>query len=332
MSFPNLPPLDDLDNSDINSDVEENLYEVLEKEAGLGLPGLPIIDDNLDFEDSDFEDINYNNESDLNDFIIEDNDDEEIDYDENEDGDFEDIDEGDLEGDFGFLPNVIEDYENESEISINKTSKIKSSSEVDKGPRKNEAGKHKELDDEAIKQFFINIRNKVFKKSGIIPKNKKEPKKRDTSKENDIKKESKPKNNKGKDLGKRKQLAIIIAILLIVAIAGFLLLNKLSPGNKELTKLFYEIKGEETIVLLNDFEVSETDIKVSLENQGDLLIRFFMDIELSTKTSLFKKSKFICQSDIIFLDVGEEVQETLKCMDLLESDKYSINVNFTEIK
>lgn len=332
MSFPNLPPLDDLDNSDINSDVEENLYEVLEKEAGLGLPGLPSIDDNLDFEDSDFEDINYNNESDLNDFIIEDNDDEEIDYDENEDGDFEDIDEGDLEGDFGFLPNVIEDYENEPNISINKTSKIKTSSEIDKGPRKNETGKHKELDDEAIKQFFINIKNKVFKKSGIIPKNKKESKIKDTSKENDIKKESKQKNNKGKDLGKIKQLAITITILLIVAISGFLLLNKLSPDNKELTELSYEIKDEETIVLLNNFEVSETDIKVSLENQGDLLIRFFMDIELSTKTSLFKKSKFICQSDIIFLDVGEEAQETLKCMDLLESDKYSINVNFTEIK
>lgn len=322
MSFPKLPPLDDLDSnvSEINNlnnqiGIKENSQANFK--VSLELPELDDLNDEI-FTDEDLMlESNIKNDENKNDFS----------EDFTQVKDLENVEETleeQLEFEEEFLPIVnqevlptMNNMEDESEVNKEFPSKIKHKYNKDKG--------FKEIDEEFIKNFFLNMKDKIraFK--------------------NKLFKYNKFKEVKDKKISKSSQHNKIINILLsilkvvgiMITLAGitFAIISfVLKTSSLPLADISYEVKGEEAVILIDKIKRHEEGIELTFKNQGDISTSFFTDIEFSSKDSLFKKNKFICQSDIIFLEPGKELKETMKCENFIEADEYSIEVNLKEIK
>lgn len=327
MSFPKLPPLDDLDSnvSEINNlnnqiGIKENSQASFK--VSLELPDLPKLD-HLNDETLTDEDLilesNLENEEYINDSS---EDFAQVNYVEDDVKNMEDMLEEKSEFEEEFLPivnqKILPSMNNmEDESVVKKELPSKSKDNKDKG--------FKEIDEEFIKNFFSNMKDKV------------------TAFKNKLFKSNKSKEGKDKKINKSRQdnkainrLLIILKIIgimivitgIIFAIISFVLKTSSSP----LADISHEIKSGDVAVLINNIERHGEEIELTFKNQGDISTSFFMDIEFSSKDSLFKKNKFICQSDIIFLEPGKELKETMKCENFIEADEYSIEVNLKEIK
>lgn len=338
MDFPKLPPLDDLeDGIDLQDDLDFNDIKEMELNnqsrssqvsynADLELPGLPDlaelmdeeVSDNIEMEsqndDEDFEDAKEleSEEEYINENFPETNDFPEEDLEGEDDLDLNHED--DLDFSQNLLPEVNKDNnEEDSSVIINDNINDKLDETKKNKPKKNKSKEFREIDDEAIKEFFTNVKNKLFK-----PNEKKSKK---------IKKEtSKP---IGKILGLLKIAGILILILgIIFGIISFIL----RAPTSSIENISYEVKEGNTLILLNNLEKHEDGIELFIKNQGPTSTSFFMDIEFNVKESMLKKESFICQSDIIFLEIDKEIKETMRCENFIESNEYSIEVHFKEIK
>lgn len=333
--LPSLPSLNDIEDESLNSEDDLNTDNFREL-------------DNLEEDQEDFEDLSedsIDDEEEFESFKIEENfedfedqeDFEDLSEDNIEEDDFEEFEdftdkenvEDNDEDEFNFLPNVLEDEPESIDTETPIKRFDKADTKIDKNKDKD---KHKELDDEAIKNFFINLKNKIIK-----PKNKDNSKNnKDNSEKKSKGKLKKAKSAKIKKPGgnseKIKKIVIIAVTVLITIGVGLFILSKIGSGSKPLTEISYENEGEEVIVLTDNIQRTENGVEITLENQGDISTKFLLDIYFSSKESLFKKNEFTCKSDIIFLEAGGTIKETLKCENFIYAEKYKIDVNFAETK
>ena len=355
-----LPNLDDLELGSVanDKDFEKN-------EEPTGLPDLPsMVDDDYEesldtledvnnkFEDvnkefeneeNNFEDLSeleeeFENESELNSVGLgETGEETEEDFEGfvEADEELEDDSESDeFKDDFGFLPTV--DFEEEFEdilpgVNFEEDEPKKAEKKKANKLKKNKG--FKELDDESAKEFFINLKNKLFKK--------KEKGGRDKSKKPKIKKQ-KPKQDKPekqmskiniKNLFKLKNLIYIIIVVVSIGFILFLF-NTFIMSYKPLEEMSIDVKESESIVHFENFSYNDDNtITFKAVNKGDMSTDFFIDVVIKAKGSNpFKGEEFICKSDIIALESAGQVEELLKCDNFEEDLKYKIDIEFIEIK
>ena len=326
MNLPKLPPLDDLDldvseidNSGNQKDIKTNSQA--DFNVSLELPGLPSLEE--------FEDLNDENLSTLEDDL--ENEEHENNFSEDfikadSEENMEDIFEEELNFEEDFLPVVNQEILPTTMNSVINKDKIGANKRPSNIKNKENNNKDfKEIDEEVIKELFDNIKSKMMSFKNKLFKS-------DKSKSNENKKISRSKkDNKfvNKMLSVLKIAGIMIVIFgIIFATISFVLKTPSSP----ITDISHEVKGEEVVVLINKIERSGEGIELTFKNQGDISTSFFIDMEFNSKASLFKKEKFICQSDIIFLEPNKEIRESMRCEDFIEADEYSIEVNFKEIR
>jgi len=355
-----LPNLDDLELGSVanDKDFEKN-------EEPTGLPDLPsMVDDDYEesldtledvnnkFEDvnkefeneeNNFEDLSeleeeFENESELNSAGLgETGEETEEDFEGfvEADEELEDDSESDeFKDDFGFLPTV--DFEEEFEdilpgVNFEEDEPKKAEKKKANKLKKNKG--FKELDDESAKEFFINLKNKLFKK--------KEKGERNKSKKPKIKRQ-KPKQDKPekqmskiniKNLFKLKNLIYIIIVVVSIGFILFLF-NTFIMSYKPLEEMSIDVKENESIVHFENFSYNDDNtITFKAVNKGDMSTDFFIDVVIKAKESNpFKGEEFICKSDIIALESGGEVEELLKCDSFNKDLKYKIDIEFIEIK
>lgn len=278
-------------------------------------------------------------EEDFEDFVEVD---EELEDDSEVEEDFEDfvgINEDDsefdeFEDDFSFLPTV--DFEEEFEdilpgVNFEENEPQKAKKNKDNKLKKNKD--FKELDDESVKEFFISLKNKLFKK--------KEKGGRDKSKKPKIKRQ-KPKQDKPekqmpkiniKNLFKPKSLIYIITVVVSVGFILFLF-NTFIMSYKPLEEMSIDIKEKESIVHFENFSYNDDNtITFKATNKGDMSTDFIIDVVIKAKgSSPFKGEEFLCKSDIIALESVGQVEELLKCDNFEEDLKYKIDIKLIEIK
>ena len=346
-----LPNLDDLELGSVAND-EEN-------EEPTGLPDLPsMVDDdyeesldtledvNKEFEDEEdnFEDFSeleeeFESESELNSASLGETEEEaeedledfvEADEELENDSEFDEF-----EDDFGFLPTV--DFEEEEfedilpGVNFEEEEPKKAGKKKPNKPKKSKG--FKELDDESAKEFFINLKNKLFKK--------KEKGERNKSKKPKIKRQ-KPKQDKPekqmskiniKNLFKLKNLIYIIIVIVSIGFILFLF-NAFIMSYKPLEEMSIDIKENESIVHFENFSYNDDNtITFKAVNKGDMSTDFFIDVVIKAKGSNpFKGEEFLCKSDIIALESAGQVEELLKCDNFEEDLEYKIDIELIEIK
>lgn len=220
---------------------------------------------------------------------------------------------GDVEEGFNFLPGVSEPVNSEN-LNTSKDLNAINPTEIDDSDYADSS--HNEIDD-VVKDFFVNLKNKIIKPKGtsnIAGDNSKSRLKRIIEKS-----------------GVVKKMLVTAACLIIVTLLGLLLVNLVGSGSKPLGEISHIAEGQEVNVLISNIGEAEDDLSVLLENQGDISTKFLLDISLTSKKSLFDKSKFTCMSDIVFLEAGESRNEVLKCKDFVTADEYSIDIGFSEV-
>ena len=350
----NLPNLDDLELGSVanDEDFERN-------EEPTSLPDLPsMVDDdyeesldtledvNKEFEneENNFEDLSeleeeFENESELNSVGLgETGEETEEDFEGfvEADEELEDDSESDeFEDDFGFLPTVDFEEEEFEDIlpGVNFEEDEPKRVEKKKSSKSKESKGFKELDDESAKEFFINLKNKLFKK--------KEKGERNKSKKNKIKRQ-KPKQEKPekqmskiniKNLFKLKNLIYIIIVVVSIGFILFLF-NTFIMSYKPLEEMSIDIKENESIVHFENFSYNDDNtITFKAVNKGDMSTDFFIDVVIKAKGSNpFKGEEFICKSDIVALESAGQVKELLKCDNFEKDLKYKIDIELIEIK
>lgn len=350
----NLPNLDDLELGSVanDEDFERN-------EEPTSLPDLPsMIDDdykesldtledvNKEFEneENNFEDFSeleeeFESESELNSASLGETEEEaEEDFEGfvEADEELEDDSESDeFKDDFGFLPTVDFEEEEFEDIlpGVNFEEDEPKEIEKKKSSKPKKSKGFKELDDESAKEFFINLKNKLFKKKGKGERNK--------SKKTKIKRQ-KPKQNKPekqmskiniKNLFKLKNLIYIIIVVVSIGFILFLF-NTFIMSYKPLEEMSIDIKENESIVHFENFSYNDDNtITFKAVNKGDMSTDFFIDVVIKAKGSNpFKGEKFICKSDIIALESAGQVEELLKCDNFEKDLKYKIDIEFIKIK
>ena len=356
MSLPPLPT------GNGKSDKREN-FEKPASKSFQSLPGLPVFPDLPDLDD--LEPLDLTGESIDDDTQPETYESEEVDQDDSKDELYEDFEDGEpVSEDFENLPeedgfeNVPEssDFEElsddddgpEEEFSflptVNYEDEEEDPEEEEKKPpvkkiTKNKTGKgFKELDDDSVKEFLDKIKSKLM---GLLQKKDKanegqpKPTEKKDAEEKDKKSLGKINGKKGakkpkKKLDSKKSLALV-ATLSISAIV-ILLIFVLGNGYQPLNKLTVEAKGETTNVLLQNFKKENGIIKLNIVNQGDISADFLMEAEFTEKSLLpFNKNVVSCQSDIIAVESGGQVDELLGCENLNEELEYKVDIEIIDL-
>lgn len=346
-----LPNLDDLELGSVVND-EEN-------EKPTGLPDLPsMVDDdyeesldtledvNKEFEDEednfkDFSELEeeFESESELNSANLGETEEEiEKDFEDfvEADEELEDDSEFDeFEDDFGFLPTVDFEEEEFEDIlpGVNFEEDEPKRVEKKKSSKSKESKGFKELDDESAKEFFINLKNKLFKKKGKSERSKSKKPKIKRQKPKQEKPEKQMSKINIKNLFKLKNLIYIIIVIVSIGFILFLF-NTFIMSYKPLEEMSIDIKENESIVHFENFSYNDDNtITFKAVNKGDMSTDFFIDVVIKAKESNpFKGEEFICKSDIIALESGGEVEELLKCDSFNKDLKYKIDIEFIEIK
>lgn len=328
--------LPELENLELN-----NVAEIGKNKSSQGLPSeQEKIKENIEIKDIRKD--NFENLKDIEDNSanIEESEDNSANLEESEDNFLEESEEDWDPGEgYSFLPTVdFEDVEEDSEDNSEKGFEDNLLPEVNTGKKSNKKAKpnkkdFKEFDDEAVKQFFIDLKNKLF---GEQNKNKKPQKTKKSQKTNKTKNNNKPKSKKIKKDNKPFNLKILIYIAISIITIGFILFlfNAIILSYKPLNELSKEIKEENNNIYLENFAYKDKNtIKFKAKNLKDISTDFVIDAVVKAKNpNSLKKEKFICQSDIIALESLGEVEEILKCENFEKDLKYKIDIELIEIK
>ena len=283
--LPKLPDLPSLDEFDEKPAKESSPSLSLPE-----LPDLPPLDDSQEFEDGFEEHEEITDEAIEEDFVqVED------DFEEDFEEDFEDYYDHYDEQLLSFLPPVNVDEVDLSDEDIDELEK-----QID-----DENPNGKELDDEAVKEFFVNLKNKIFK-----PKSK------------SAKQTSKSKLSISKVL---KPLLGLIPLIAIIFGAIFIL----GRGFTTLDELTIEAKQDETSIILSDFVSDEEALNVKITNDSDSSIELFLDLKLVEQSlNPFNSNEVECMSDFIGLEVNEESTLSFNCK-VNPNAKYKAKVDIT---
>lgn len=226
--------------------------------------------------------------------------------------------------------NEVEDYKEEiPDLTTETVSKDNNINKKSK-PAKKKSG-FKELDDEKVKSFFTGLFGK-FKRN---KKNKNDNANKEKNvKEKSVNKKKQKINNPGKSSSKIKLdktkiiiLGTIAAVLVLLVVLYFMWGNSYkSIDDIESTIKMKNEYDEEVNVDLSDLSVSKKNLELKLMNNGDLSQDFSMYITVKTKSAFpLLGDKITCESDIIAMEPGLMLIETLKCDSSLKKDaKYKI--------
>lgn len=336
MSLPKLPELPPLE--------EEQKKRTTPTKRSGGLPSLPSLEDVFAREEyteegavSDsgplYDEEEYSEDT-SEDFAKVETDEEGIDFEDNQDFDstinneqaqedeeyYEKFEKEQLEGEdisgegYSFLPIVNEDALDKSEIENllpDFTAKKPEAKDEEKGFR--------ELDDEAIKSFFVNLKNKLFKK-GSKP-NKTNPQQEKTP------------SRKGFNKSSLKYAAIILVLFVI----GALGLARYESTYSPLSEAVQIVEQGDTNLEISNYTYKGDTVELTIANKGDISANFIMDVTFKAKTKIpLIGSKFSCQSDIIAIETDGQVQEILNCNNLNkegfnEDLEYRITIKINEV-
>lgn len=215
---------------------------------------------------------------------------------------------------YSFLPIVNEDALDKSEIE-----NLLPDFTAKKPEAKDEKKGFRELDDEAIKSFFVNLKNKLFKK-GSKP-NKTNPQQEKTP------------SRKGFNKSSLKYAAIILVLFVI----GALGLARYESTYSPLSEAVQIVEQGDTNLEISNYTYKGDTVELTIANKGDISANFIMDVTFKAKTKIpLIGSKFSCQSDIIAIETDGQVQEILNCNNLNkegfnEDLEYRITIKINEV-
>jgi hypothetical protein len=348
-NFGSLPSLElpDLDSllddeysiSDEYQSSQEDFYidpedspEKEEYEEDTGFTTIDTEEEVYDFEDreespEDFDEefsLEDDNEEDTDDdggFVIEDEEEEE-EYEEEEE--FEELElPPEAYEAFSVLPNVMPEEDEEDlgfelmteEAEEEKTEVEKPKLKKEKKP-KNSKG-FKEMDDESVKEFFLDIKDRIL---GIIPsvgrKQKKQP--------------SKPKQKIRKP--KSKLRSIISGIIMLALIAGLGLTFVSNLGFKTLEESVITTNADELSLEFSEFRESEGKLVFTAKNKADISADFIINVSVKTKSLIpFMGKEMKGVSDIIALEPDMSGEYFVNLEDLNMESKYKITFAIVQL-
>lgn len=237
--------------------------------------------------------------------------------DEFDDGDDDYLDEPEeLEEQFSFLPGIgeSEQYIEEEPVRDDQVNK--------------KSDGYNELDDEKVKEFFSNIKNKLLgKKSAGKPKDTKIPKK---PKKTKIKGSKNPKKKSKFDFKGAGIKLIVILVFLGILIAALLFSQR---GFNNLGEHTIEIDSSEDIsMIVNEVSSSDDKIEFKATNNADISSNIVLNMKFTEKSKIPFMGKTIqCSSDIISLEPGSSLTEGADCVGLNQDNKYKLSIDVVEL-
>lgn len=283
--------------------------------------------DDQDYEESHYlnsEEEPYNEDNGSHDELEELEDSEELEEFEGDEEYFED-DEEDFEDDFSFLPTVNlddeDDYDDESEEEITEEDFLYE--------EEYEENDDREIDEEALKNFFGNIKSKI---SGLFSKSKdKAPKELEKSEVN------KDSYNDKKKISINKKYVIYPVIAIAIVGVLFFVVSMFGNSYSNINEVNFSAENEEAEILVEFSEFSYDDsselISYTVYNKGEISADFFFEMEMKEKKLIpFTGSTIECESDIIALEPDGSSLETIKCNEFDIGSKYKVNVELIEVK
>lgn len=292
--LPDMPGLPSLDELEIQS--SDDLSEMPDIDELPEMPALDELGDDYETETSDSEE-EYEEE------IDEEYEDEEYeeDFDEEDFGEYEEDYEGDGEL-LSFLPPADVDEVPVPEEVEEELQEIEEDEEVEETEpqKKRDERDSNELDEEKVKEFFNNIKNKI---TGGKSKGKS------------------TKINKGKKRIPSQVLGLIITIaIILVMIGGFLAFR--DSQYKPLNEITHELKSDRNHVELYDFKQKGDILIAKAKNLGDMSAELFIDLTIEEQgPNPIKSGKEItCSSEIVGISVDDVSDISFKCSENIEGN------------
>lgn len=252
------------------------------------------------------------------------------------------------EEEFGsLLPGVeLEDESKEDSYEVEDESYEEDESKS--APKRQEKG-FKEIDEDKIKDFFAGIITK-FKPSNKKKGNKakqREPNKNKLKNDEVDRKSKRAKNfikkpdidiNKLKNMDKTKLIYLGSGVALIILLTIGYFMWSSSYDNLENLEKNVEIKDKDypeysTQMTLTNLSLNDEGFNVDIENNSDTSKNFSLYIELKSKSFLpLMGTKYQCESDILYLEPGDKINESLYCSEMMNNDsKYKVtNIEIDE--
>lgn len=272
-------------------------------------------------EELSLEDDNEEDTDDDGGFVIEDEDEDEN---EEEEEEFEELElPPESYEAFSVLPNIMPEEDEEDlgfELMIEEAEEEKRELEKPKLKKekkpKNSKG-FKEMDDESVKEFFLNIKDKIL---GIIPsvgrKQKKQP--------------SKPKQKIRKP--KSKLRSIISGVIMLALIAGLGLTFVSNLGFKTLEESVITKNADELSLEFSEFSESEGKLVFTAKNKADISADFIINVSVKTKSLMpFMGKEIKGVSDIIALEPDMSSEQFVSLEDLDAESKYKITFDIVQL-
>lgn len=255
-------------------------------------------------------------------------------------------DKEDVEGEFGFLPGIdLEEYNPDEEDIEDEFGFLPGI-----GLDENEIEDHEdidsnEIDEEKIKEFFGNLKDKTSSffnslKGKIGSKKKEEdtkPEEKGIPKKRKVKKDS---NKINESKGSKKDLAIttikyltIIALFVLIVFFAVSKLGVVGKGYNKPEEISQSVKVNKVNLDINNIVINEDKIGVSIENKSEDFLEFTVSAEIVIKDEEGKK-EVSCNDTIMFISSEGSIEENLKCEGLPEhkdGNSYKIKFNAKEL-
>ena len=252
------------------------------------------------------------------------------------------------EEEFGGLLPGIELEDESKEGSYEAEDESYEEDEPKSAPKKQEKG-FKEIDEDKIKDFFAEIIAK------LKPSNKKKGNKAKQGKPNKnklkndkvdrkskrVRKPIKKPNidiNKLKNMDKTKLIYLGSGVALIILLTVGYFMWSSSYDNLENLEENVKIKDKDypeysTQMTLTNLSLNDEGFNVDIENNSDMSKDFSLYIELKSKSFFpLMGTKYQCESDILYLEPGDKINESLYCSEEVNNDsKYKVtNIEIDE--
>lgn len=224
---------------------------------------------------------------------------------------------------FSVLPNIMPEEDEEDlgfelmteEAEEEKREIEKPKLKKEKKPRNSKG--FKEMDDESVKEFFLDIKDKML---GIIPsvgrKQKKQP--------------SKPKQKIRKP--KSKLRSIVSGVIMLALIAGLGLTFVSNLGFKTLAESVITTKADELSLEFSEFRESEGKLVFTAKNKADISADFIINASVKTKSLIpFMGKEMKGVSDIIALEPDMSGEYFVNLEGLNMESKYKIDFDIVQL-
>lgn len=224
------------------------------------------------------------------------------------------------------------DLDSEASQAPNKKEK-KRKEKKEKKPKEKD---YRELDEEAVKEFFMNLIGKFKKpKDENSRKNEETPEEEleediednDYDEQEEEPKENKPRKKKKK--GKKRFIGIIIKVVIILAIVavGAFFVSKFMGSNSynHINNVTYSEKDSKFEI--DSIKKNKKTITVKVKNSDGISKSGYYELTLNEKTkNPFKPTEISCESDITDIMPGQTKNQVFKCSSPIDTNKeYKVN-------